>query len=173
MIIWSTRLLTSTLFWLRWRNPRNDYFELYDPSSQLAHIYFSTVTAIEIIVSSSPSTTLPTVTSISMFFFSGSNIIPLLPSPQAPSYCPSDRYSNASLCTLSFNNTTPFCVRLRQSRRYTSPTTIPTQIFLRTTRPSRLPLTLFKTRHNTQEPRLWFTIPLVQPSFKTTTTTRK
>ncbi|KAJ3573674.1 hypothetical protein NP233_g2292 [Leucocoprinus birnbaumii] len=48
MIIWSTRLSTSVLFWLRWRDPRNDYFELYDSSSQLARIYFSTVTAIEV-----------------------------------------------------------------------------------------------------------------------------
>ncbi|KAF5356202.1 hypothetical protein D9756_004116 [Leucocoprinus leucothites] len=49
MIIWSARLLTSILFWLRWRDFRNDYFELYHRSSQLACIYFSTVTAIEVI----------------------------------------------------------------------------------------------------------------------------
>ncbi|KAF9455088.1 hypothetical protein P691DRAFT_792180 [Macrolepiota fuliginosa MF-IS2] len=49
MINWSTRLLTSILFWLRWRDSKNDHFELYDPSSQLARIYFSTITAIEVI----------------------------------------------------------------------------------------------------------------------------
>ncbi|KXN83863.1 Integral inner nuclear membrane protein ima1 [Leucoagaricus sp. SymC.cos] len=48
MIIWTTRLFTSVLFWLQWRNPSNDYFELYHPSSQLARIYFSTITAIEV-----------------------------------------------------------------------------------------------------------------------------
>lgn len=51
MIVWSTRLLTSVLFWLWWYSPKNNYFELYDSSSQLARIYFSTVTTIELTVS--------------------------------------------------------------------------------------------------------------------------
>ncbi|KAF7784643.1 hypothetical protein Agabi119p4_808 [Agaricus bisporus var. burnettii] len=48
MIVWSTRLLTSVLFWLWWYSPENNHFELYDPSSQLARIYFSTITTIEL-----------------------------------------------------------------------------------------------------------------------------
>lgn len=159
MIVWSARLLTSVLFWLRWRSPKNDYFELYDSSSQLARIYFSTVTTIEVIVSVHLYQTWePNATSLL-----GSNIFILLPSTQTPSHCPPNRHSHASFHSISFHYTPS--IKLRKSRCYTSAITTATQSsppnHLRT-RPSRLSFTFLQTSHNSKESRFRPTISFVQ-----------